>query len=374
MALPVAALATLLARSAPLPDPMASRADPPTPAAPALNATARAQCSFVGTYHGSEDASLWRDGIALVSSGLFISEQPGLMLALDLNAEAVEPVEMELRNMPAGFGFRPHGMHIHNATQRVFVISHSDLVEEESIVAFDIVAVSGSRIPALAFRFALITPEWPWWPEENIWWLNDLGVVGENELFVTQFGPQGRPLITKHLWHASWDEEELRPDGRLPCRAEVVADGAASLGLNGMNVVQGHPDMPPMLWANDLFLDRLWVFERTGGAGLRRLANMELPGTVDNVELDSGSRDLTMGLCCGSGNGAILAERAQDPQIILDLDQLGLGRPYAVSTSLRFGRWLLLGSPADEGPVVCDMGAPAPTTPALAHGDALPTR
>ena len=369
MALPVAALATLLARSAPVPDPIIAV---PTPG---LNATARAQCGFVGAYHGSEDASLWRDGIAFVSSGLFISEQPGLMLALDLNAEAVvEPVEMELRNMPAGFGFRPHGMHIHNATQRVFVISHSDLVEEESIVAFDIVAVSGSRIPALAFRFALITPEWPWWPEENIWWLNDLGVVGENELFVTQFGPQGRPLITKHLWHASWDEEELRPDGRLPCRAEVVADGAASLGLNGMNVVQGHPDMPPMLWANDLFLDRLWVFERTGGAGLRRLANMELPGTVDNVELDFGSRDLTMGLCCGSGNGAILAERAQEPQIVLDLDQLGLGRPYAVSTSLRFGRWLLLGSPADEGPVVCDMGAPPPAgaAPAGARGVALP--
>lgn len=92
-------------------------------------------CAFYGHYEGSEDASLWRDGIAFVSSGLFPSPtQGGLMLAVDLNMDAIELVELELRGMPEDFGFRPHGMYIHNATQRLFVISHSDMLEEESIV------------------------------------------------------------------------------------------------------------------------------------------------------------------------------------------------------------------------------------------------
>eukprot|EP01043_Picozoa_sp_COSAG02_P041128 COSAG02_NODE_3386_length_6833_cov_57.757945_7_plen_123_part_00 len=97
------------------------------PAAPA--------CAFYGDYEGSEDASLWRDGIVFISSGLFPSPtQEGLMLAVDLNMDAIELVELELRGMPESFGFRPHGMYVHNTTQRLFVISHSDTLEEESIV------------------------------------------------------------------------------------------------------------------------------------------------------------------------------------------------------------------------------------------------
>jgi hypothetical protein len=219
---------------------------------------------------------------------------------------------------------------------------------------FDIILDSGARFPSLVYRFALISEEWPWYPAENIWWLNDLGVVAANELYVTQFGPQGMPLIPKHLWHATWEEEEVRPDGRLVVRTRIVADGAASLGLNGMNVGAAHESRPPtMLWANDLFLSRLWVFQLVQGE-LVRLENMELPGIVDNVEFDAESGDLTMGLCCGSGNGAIVAPRAEDPEVYFEQDT---GRPYAVSTSLRYRQWLLLGSPGDTGLVVCDMDA-----------------
>jgi hypothetical protein len=101
----------------------------------AAAAAAAPRCAFHGEYEGSEDASLWRDGIAFISTGLFPSPtQGGLMLAVDLDLDTIELVELELRGMPEGFGFRPHGMYIHNATQRLFVISHSDLLEEESIV------------------------------------------------------------------------------------------------------------------------------------------------------------------------------------------------------------------------------------------------
>ena len=60
----------------------------------------------------------------------------------------------------------------------------------------------------------------------------------------------------------------------------------------------------------------------------------------------------TMGMCCGSGAGAIIAERAENPLVYFEQDT---GRQYAVSTSLRYRQWLLLGSPGDTGLVVCDM-------------------
>ena len=139
-------------------------------------------------------------------------------------------------------------------------------------------------------------------------------------------------------------------------------------------------DRPPsLLWANDLFMDRLWVFELFQGA-LTRVEDLALPGTIDNVEFDAESGDLTMGLCCGSGaslpglasvssslpqqvwliessaflagNGAIVAPRAEDPEIYFEQDT---GREYAVSCSVRYRQWLLLGSPGDTGLVVCDL-------------------
>ena len=93
----------------------AAAREPPPPAA----------CERIGSYEGSEDITLWRGGVAFISSGLFPSAtQSGLLLAIDLGAPRPAPREVELRGVPAGFGFRPHGLYLDNATQRLFVISH----------------------------------------------------------------------------------------------------------------------------------------------------------------------------------------------------------------------------------------------------------
>jgi hypothetical protein len=67
-------------------------------------------------------------------------------------------------------GFRPHGIYIDNSTQRVFAISHSDKLEEESIYVFSIVD-EGARVPALQFDFNLVSESFLWYPEENIWFV-----------------------------------------------------------------------------------------------------------------------------------------------------------------------------------------------------------
>jgi len=252
-----------------------------------------------------------------------------------------------------GFGFRPHGIYIDNSTQRLFAISHSDLLEEESIVVFDIVAEAGSRVPALDYLYALISPSFPYNPPEEIWFLNDLATVGRNELYVTQFGPQRIPWPNKHLWRCTWDEADLRGDGRLPASCHT-AYPQQSTGLNGMNVDRAKS----RVWANDLMLSQLWVFDRMENGTLVRLDNMNLPGIIDNVEYDSASGDLAMGFI-GSGlrnpGGAIISRHADAHRPFIHVQE-DTGEEYQVSTSLEYTEWVLLGSPWDIGLVICNTG------------------
>ena len=100
-------------------------------------------------------------------------------------------------------------------------------------MVFDVEA--GAPWPSLAFRFALVSPEFPWYPASAIWFLNDLAAISDRELYVSQFGPTGNLLVPKRLWRCAWDEAAVRPDGRL------LADCAhawpeTSIGLNGMNI------------------------------------------------------------------------------------------------------------------------------------------
>jgi hypothetical protein len=110
------------------------------------------------------------------------------------------------------------------------------------------------------------------------------------------------------------------------------------------------------VWANDLFLSRLWVFDRDQTSGeLTKLPDLQLPGVIDNVEYDLNSGDLAMGLIA-LGGGAAVARRADayEPTVKVSL----AGTPvagYSVSTSLEWDKWVLLGSPQDLGPVVCNM-------------------
>lgn len=342
------------------------------PAAKPLPVPDSGDCFYVGTWEGSEDISLWRDGVALASSGLFPSAtQAGVMLSIDLQPPVgSRPTvrEVELRGVPEGFGFRPHGLFIDNATQRLFVISHSEELEEESIVVFAISPSLEPRLPVLTFEFALVSPNFPWYPASEIWFLNDLATVSGNELLVTQFGPTSQVLVPKYLWSCSWDEADIGPDGRLVGDCERAYPDT-SLGLNGMNV----DSSKTMVWANDLFLSRLWVFARDAATGaLTRLPDVELPGIIDNVEYDSSSGDLAMGLIAPGplqpqvGAGAVISRRPAAPGGGYDPPFIAVGvggteaSGYEVSTSLEFDRWIVLGSPQDLGPVVCDMAPQKP--------------
>ena len=336
-------------------------------------------CSLHGQYQGSEDISLWRDGLAFVSSGLERkpgetrwppTSQPGMMLALNLSVtdRLPELQPLQLKNMPAHFGFRPHGMHIDNVTNRVYTVSHSADNQEESIVVFDIVhQVSSSSLPVLNFRYALTSPNFTYYAPALTWFLNDLVAIdGQQEVLVTQFGPFNMSQMQKDkfLWRCTWDEAAVRYDGRLPAHCAHATE-ESSLGLNGINI----DAKTGKIWVNDIWTPQLRLIDRAPNGTLTRRGNIQLPGNVDNVERDSASGDLTMGMFCDQptvdpimrlpcGTGGIILSKGNAsggdlhslPKVVLEQEA---NPNYQVSSSLVYNKWIVLGSPWATGLIIC---------------------
>jgi len=323
-------------------------------------------CTTYGTLEGSEDVSLWNNGIAIVSSGLLPSEtQGGLMFGLDLASTEVELNQLELRDIP-DFGFRPHGIYIDNSTapERLFAISHSDMLEEEAIFVFEILD-EGGKYPALHYQYTMVSESFQWNDASLIWFLNDLAIVGSNELLVTQFGPFNGEE-GKHLYRCMWDENNMDIDTRVEASCEIAYDGQASTGLNGINV---NADKTKV-WVNDLDRARIWEFDRASDGTLKRRDDIVLPGVIDNIEYDFGSGDVSMGMIGFEFDptfediqGGNIVLRSQEevyaqPEIAL-LDTSARNPPYQVSVAMEYGRRTVLGSAFDTGIVVCERQNPS---------------
>jgi hypothetical protein len=327
------------------------------------------RCSTFGNFDGSEDATLWRAGLAFQSSGLERpfprypkSTQSGeiLLVSLPIAGGAPSVTSVPFFHMSSNFGFRPHGIHLDNLTQRMYAVSHSTLQHEESIAVFAINDTVPS-LPTLNFLYALTSPHFIYHGVNVTYFLNDVAVVdGKTELYTTQFGPQLKEQAeNKPLWRCTWNEADKHSNGRLPAICEH-AHPDLSLGLNGIAI---HPDSS-RLWVNDLYKDQLWVFDRRLEDGkLVKVGTIPLPGMVDNCERDWSSGELTMGMMFASANysgpgGAIVAvaddSSHKTPCNATIMLQQDTGRTYQVSTSLVFGQWTILGSPWDTGLIICD--------------------
>lgn len=319
-------------------------------------------CSLLGSFEGSEDATLWRDDVVFLSSGLYPSTtQGGLILSLDLSG--VDPLltGMTLVGLPHELGFRPHGIALDNTTQRLYAISHSDALEEEGIFVFDV--INGTT---LAYLFVLVADELEWHAPRLTWFLNDLAAVeGRSELYASQYGPQNG-LKDKAVWRCTWNEADVRADTRLPASCAVASGDVVSTGFNGMNM---DPNAT-RIWANDLAQSRLVVFDRAPNGSLTHVPNgdIALPGIIDNVEYDAESGDLQMGLIFElnssppffRGGGALVASLDGDgafeygePVVTLSQDDHEAIAKYAISTLVSYRDYLVLGSPGDVGLAVC---------------------
>lgn len=293
------------------------------------------------------------------------------MLGVNLTGDIPTVETLQLRNMPTGFGFRPHGIHLDNVSSRLYAVCHSDLNEEESVVVFDVRGGTRSEWPILEFKYALVSPNFTYFGPEVVWFLNDVtGINGKNELLTTQFGPQQRTqgsVKDKYLWRCTWDEAEVGSTGRLPAACSHAFDEASG-GLNGITMDQE----TARVWVNDLYTPELWVFDRHNDGSLTKIDTVPLPGVIDNVERDLASGDLQMGLIAEDWTGGtppVLDYGGVQYAACLDKPSGAyddVSQPlilkvnhsiFGVSTSLVSGRWALLGSPGSEGPMICDVAA-----------------
>jgi hypothetical protein len=367
-----------------------------------VSASAPSSCAKYGEFEGSEDSTLWKAGLAFQSSGLErmpsdgrlpVGHQGGKMLMVDLRSDAAPVVhDLNISGIPADFSFHPHGLHLDNVTQRLFAVCHSKTVPlkgqraaEESVAVFDIVqpaAGASSPLPALRYAYALKSPLFQYHNASLVWFLNDVTVVdGANELYVTQLGPLEKNMSDeKTFFRCTWDERKARSDGRLPAVCAVAyvdADGSrpASYGLNGINI----DGDSKRLFVNNMYGGELWVFDRKPDGSLTRVDTIGLPGIIDNVERDHASGDLTGGMFVNhmvpsDTRGGNILVKCTDKQantyakpVVAEIDTSpkypcppthfpcpAMRQPkYQVSTSLTYGNWTILGSPADSGLVIC---------------------
>ena len=111
-----------------------------------------------------------------------------------------------------------------------YVISHDETNSEESIGVFQIVAPATGRIPSLTFVYALTSANWPWYGHGNFWFLNDVATAarsdGTQDLYASQFGPFGLATDKFYLFHCTWDENDVKPNGRLAASCSAVASKA----------------------------------------------------------------------------------------------------------------------------------------------------
>jgi hypothetical protein len=323
--------------------------------------------TFGHLYEGSEDATLWRAGLAFVSSGLLPSTtQPGLILLANLTGDLPSLQPVTILNLSLTFGFRPHGLHLDNVSQRLFAVSHSADLEEEAIFVFGVEGGDGPAMPVLRFRYVLTSTQFEYHGRPLLWFLNDVAAVdGSSELYTTQLGPlntSSPQTFTKDkaLWRCTWQETDLRPDGRLPASCTHAVPNLA-YGLNGIAI---HPN-GSMLFVNDEFggpqgASQILPYIRAADGKLSPLPQMSLDGnSIDNIERDRGSGGLMMGQygsLHGRHEAALLSE--MDGKGGYGPVQEGAALPsheqFQVSTSLSYGRWTLLGSPWDLGPYVCE--------------------
>ena len=152
------------------------------------SSSASPSCEKFGEFEGSEDSTLWKAGLAFQSSGLEIApgkrlpvgHQGGKLLMVDLRSDDEPAVhELAISGIPADFSFHPHGLHLDNATQRLFAVCHAKTVPlqghraaEESVVVFDIVqpaAGAASPLPALNFAYALKSPRFQYYNASLVW-------------------------------------------------------------------------------------------------------------------------------------------------------------------------------------------------------------
>mmetsp|Transcript_19134 Transcript_19134/g.63247 ORF Transcript_19134/g.63247 Transcript_19134/m.63247 type:complete len:169 (+) Transcript_19134:81-587(+) len=96
----------------------ATIADP----APPTGAPKLRECEVLGggNFSGSDDITLWRDGLAFVGFGVNPADMHKGVMGIDLSATPPVYTSLLVEGMPVGLAPAPHGLFVEQSTQRLY--------------------------------------------------------------------------------------------------------------------------------------------------------------------------------------------------------------------------------------------------------------
>uniref|UniRef100_A0A0G4GPK6 SMP-30/Gluconolactonase/LRE-like region domain-containing protein n=1 Tax=Chromera velia CCMP2878 TaxID=1169474 RepID=A0A0G4GPK6_9ALVE len=266
----------------------------------------------------SEDVVLWKNGIALTGSGDILkylraeeaspdggvfAAYMGDVLRSGKGPESMVLEQVELEGYPSDIPLRIHGLHLSNATNRLYAVNHPGGFSRVEVFEISERPDGG---PALRWLFAFA-------PTDGSFPVGGLNAVVEGtspkEIYVTVFKPRGLkpPGLDEffdsveelgHILFASEsesqvlrcvvDDDESEPQGT---KGKGMCGKAASgfVLVNGMTADPGRN----LFFVNEMIKKEVRVFSRSPEDGsLRYIKALTLPSVPDNIHFDSESGDL----------------------------------------------------------------------------------
>ncbi|XP_077455404.1 serum paraoxonase/arylesterase 2-like isoform X2 [Stigmatopora argus] len=237
---------------------------------------------------GSEDITVFGDGLAFVSTGLNYpgmpsSDAPGKILLLDLNDSRKKPVELR---MPRNFDletFNPHGISVYtdptDGTVHLFVVNHPQ--HKSQVELFTFVEEEFSLMHVKTFKHELLHS------------VNDIVALGVDRFYATNdhyFSHVLLKTIMEPLLSQPWTNVVYYG----PETVKVVSEGYYM--ANGINI---SPDKR-YIYVMDFLDHNVHVLERKVDNALAFVKAVAVGSLCDNIEVNPQTGDLWLG-CLPNG-------------------------------------------------------------------------
>ncbi|XP_062322675.1 serum paraoxonase/arylesterase 2-like isoform X1 [Osmerus eperlanus] len=235
--------------------------------------------------YGSEDLSILRDGLAIISTGLNYpglpqSEGPGKIYTLDLLDPRLTPVELQIKGDLDRDSFNPHGISIFtdetDKSVSLFVVNHpNQLIGDSQVDIFRFVEEENAIVHLKTIRHELLHS------------VNDIVAVGPESFYATNDHSFPNELL--HMLTVVLGLPWCNVIYYSPQEVKVVGDGF--LSANGINI---SPDKR-YLYVSDILDHDVEVFERRRGEDLVYVKSVAVGSLCDNIEVDYDTGDLWLG-------------------------------------------------------------------------------
>jgi len=339
-------------------------------------------CVLVGQGRGmvgTEDLALGKHSVLFITSGdlwtIFQhgpahSAHGGIWMMDPRPGAAKDPVKLDIAGWPEGRLLHAHGFDVSNITDRMYIVNHHG---DHSSVEVVSIQYGGAGV-RLEYVTSISSPLFP------VMGINDVVELDRDHVYVTQWQVWGFPVQGKQ--HPSTVLETLKLMTELPinllglkftrvflCTVEtsdcVAASDEVFVGANGMTINSARDTV----FVNDPTEKKISVMKVQESLQLIKESEIKLPVAADNIEYDDEADEILIGtipdmmaVAQGEGNpevrvpgGMALASRHEAGgwrvRDVLEHDGSKLDQ---ISAASRYAGTVILGSPHDEGVLVCD--------------------